>query len=162
MADPAASISPMTPPPDARPEQIDTSSAILIVVGAHLRAEVTDRPLAYRLRERLLAWLDAEHASSPDAAPEVIVCTDLWYLNADELRSRPTISVGPPGVNALTAYLADKVPSAFAIDNVLSVQLDTDFLDLTACCWGNEQSATASAIDAFCERYLDRFMERID
>jgi len=141
------------------PAPIDTSRLILIVVGAHLRAEVSDRPLAYRLRERLLTWLD-RHAEREGAPPDVVVCTDLWYLNADDLRKRPTISIGPPGVNALTAYLADKVPSAFAIDNVLSVQLDTDFLDLTVCCWGNEQSATASAIDAFCERYLDAFMER--
>src|SRR5690606_17195266 len=32
---------------------------ILIVVGAHLRAEEADRPIAYALREKALAWLDA-------------------------------------------------------------------------------------------------------
>jgi len=46
----------------------------------------------------------------------VLVCSDVWYLNNDPLRSRPTISIGGPGVNALSAYLADKLPSAFAIE----------------------------------------------
>src|SRR4051794_33570264 len=41
--------------------QPDPQRVLLIVVGAHLQAEISDRPLAYRLREAVLRWQD-EHA----------------------------------------------------------------------------------------------------
>ena len=98
--------------------RIDEDRLILIVTGAHLRAEVADRPAAYRLRESMRGWLATKgfsiHAS--DASEPVVVCSDLWYLNQDSLRTRPTVSVGAPGVNALSAYLGDRLPSAFAIN----------------------------------------------
>lgn len=139
------------------PNTIDTGRLLLIVVGAHLRAEVADRPLAYRLRERILRWLD-ERDEVP-AMPDVVVCTDIWYLNNEELRAQPTISIGGPGVNALGAYLADRLETAFVIEDVLAVQVDLDFVDPVASCWGTTHAATVNAIDAFCERYLDSFLE---
>ncbi len=134
----------------------DSDRLILIVTGAHLRAEAGDRPLAYRLRARMLRWLGRDGGEDPDAP--VVVCSDLWYLNRDELRSCPTVSIGAPGVNALSAYLADKLPSAFAVEGVLVVQLDPQFEDRLACCWGVDRGATASAVEAFAERYLADFM----
>jgi len=144
------------------PDTIDTSQLLLIVVGAHLRAEVADRPLAYRLRERILRWLDERRPAAPSedwSDPEVVVCSDIWYLNNDDLRSQPTISIGGPGVNALGAYLSDRLETAFVIENVLAVQVDLDFVDPVASCWGVTNAATVNAIDAFCERYLDGFLE---
>ncbi len=134
----------------------DTDRVILIVTGAHLRAETGDRPLAYRLRGRMLKWLGHDGRDDPDAP--VVVCSDLWYLNRDELRVRPTVSIGGPGVNALSAFLGDKLPSAFAVEGVLVVQLDLEFEDRMACCWGVDHAATAAAVDVFAERYLDDFM----
>lgn len=139
------------------PSPIDTGRAVLIVTGSHLRAEQCDRPLAYRLRERMLAWLDS---SEETGGCDIIVCSDLWYLNNDDLRDRPTISIGGPGVNALAAYLADKLPSAFTIEDVLTVQMDLDFVDLVASCWGINNASTVAAVDAFAERYLDEFLAR--
>jgi len=136
---------------------INTARLILIVVGAHLKAELADRPTADLLRQRLSAWLTKHE---PDSNCTVALCTDLWYLNVDDLRAQPTISVGSPGVNALTAYLGDKIPSAFTIDNVLCVQLDLDMTDLIACCWGADAHTTLAAVDAFCDRYLDAFMRK--
>jgi hypothetical protein len=141
--------------------EIDTDNVILIVVGAHLRAEVGDRPLGYRLRQRMIDWLDANTPKDPgdaDRARQVVVLSDVWYLNNNELRSRPTVSIGAPGVNALSAFLADKLPSALAVEDVLLVQVDLDFEDIIACCWGVNTAATMSAVDGFCERYLDAFM----
>lgn len=132
----------------------DSDRLILIVTGAHLRAETGDRPLAYRLRDRMLRWL----GRGDDQDAPVVVCSDLWYLNRDELRECPTVSIGGPGVNALSAYLGDKLPSAFAVEGVLVVQLDPEFDDRLACCWGVDHGATASAVEAFAERYLDDFM----
>jgi hypothetical protein len=138
--------------------QIEVENLILIVTGAHLHAEIGDRPVAYALQKRLTDWLARELPDDP-GRPQVLVCTDLWYLNNDPLRARPTISIGGPGVNALTAFLADKLPSAFAIENVLIVQADLEFTDCLACCWGAEPGATAAAVHAFEERYLDAFMD---
>ena len=42
--------------PDAEPG-LDPAYLVLIVVGAHLRAEEADRPLAYRLCEQVQAWV---------------------------------------------------------------------------------------------------------
>jgi hypothetical protein len=137
---------------------MDVENLILIVTGAHLHAEVGDRPVAYALQNRLTEWLRREVPGEADR-PQVVVCSDLWYLNNDPLRARPTISIGGPGVNALTAFLADKLPSAFAIENVLLVQADLEFTDCIACCWGAEPGATAAAVHAFEERYLDAFMD---
>jgi len=138
---------------------IDTDRLILIVTGAHLIAEAGDRPVAYGLRQRMLDWLATRGQPETPGNTRVIVCSDLWYLNNDDLRARPTISVGGPAVNALSAYLGDKVPSAFAIEDVLVVQADLDFVDVVACCWGKDRAATAAAVEAFAERYLDDFMD---
>lgn len=136
---------------------MDTDRLILIVTGAHLDAEAGDRPTAYGLRQRMIDWLSGK--GEADAAERVLVCSDLWYLNNDPLRARPTVSIGGPAVNALSAYLGDKLPSAFAVENVLLVQADLDFVDVVACCWGRDRAATAAAVEAFAERYLDGFME---
>ena len=82
---------------------------MLIVVGAHLRAEVADRPLAYRLRERIHAWLE-KFGTGMNVPIMPVVCTDIWYMNQEPLQNRPTISLGGPGVNALSAYYGQKLP----------------------------------------------------
>lgn len=126
---------------------------LLIVTGAHLRAEVLDRPIAYRLRERVL------EAMGEDADPaSVLVCSDLWYLNQEELRDLPTISIGGPTVNALAAYWGDRLPSVFAVDGVMIVQADFDTVPV-ASCWGVNAQATAAAADRFLAEHLDAFLD---
>lgn len=145
----------------------DPARLIVLVTGAHLRAETGDRPIAYRLRTRMLDWLAArglvdstpgEHPGADGAHHPVVVCSDLWYLNRPELRERPTVSIGGPGVNALSAHLADKLPSAYALDGVLLVQMDLELIERVACCWGTDHAATVAAVDAFIQKYLDDFM----
>ncbi len=133
----------------------DPDAILLIVVGSCLRAELSDRMLGYRLRERILGWQD-EIPCDPPLLP--VVCTDLWYLNADELRDRPILTIGDPETNAATAYLAGKLPTAFIIDETLRVQLDPDFVDLRGCIWGINPTTTISAVDLFLERYLDGYL----
>ncbi len=145
--------------------ELNIDQLLLIVVGAHLRAERFDRPLAYRLRERILRWQDAQRqqrkANGAAALIEPLVCTDLWYLNARELHSRPTIAIGDPSSNAAVAYFSTRLPTAFVIENTLRVHLDPEFIDCQACLWGATTGATASAIDVFIERYLDAFLEEV-
>ena len=128
---------------------------MLIVVGAHLQAELADRPLGYRLREQIIRW----HDDNPEADPLVpMVCTDLWYLNARELMVRPTISVGRPELNAVSAYFANRLPTALVIERSLQVQLDPEFVNLQACVWGVDEPATAAGVDLFEQRYLGPFL----
>lgn len=140
------------------PSEVDVDRLILIVTGAHLRSEIGDRPLAYALRARMNEWLE-ERFGGDDRPLDVVVCSDVWWLNNDELRDRPTVSIGGPGVNALSAYLADKVPSAFVIEDRLLVQVDLDYDQLLACCWGMDHAQTQGAVSAFMEKYLEGFLE---
>lgn len=138
---------------DGQPGQ-SRAPEVVIVVGAPPRAEQSDRPTAYALSDRIVRAVPAA------VRPRPLVCTDLWWLNDPSLRDRPTISIGAPEVNALTAYLADKLPTAFAIDDVLMVQLDPAFGDNLAACWGVNHRQTAAAVDVFAERYLSGFLAR--
>ena len=64
--------------------------------------------------------------------------------------------VGAPEVNALAAYLADKLGSLYVIDDVLMVQGDLE--EGVVSCWGITHDATARAAAAFVERYLEEFV----
>lgn len=131
---------------------------MVLVVGAHPDAERSHRPLAYRLRERILRWVDEPPPGELEVARVPLVLTDLWYLNARDLQSAPVISIGEAALNAATAYLANRLPTAFIIDGAFRVQLDTEFIDLRTCIWGSSAGTTASGIDLFVERFLDDYL----
>ncbi len=133
----------------------DLRTIMPIVVGAHLQAEIQDRPLGARIRRVIRQW-QMEHDQTPACVP--LVCTDLWYLNAPELVERPTISVGDPAVNAASAWFANRLPTAFMIEHSFQVQLDPEFIHLQACVWGVDHAATRAGVDLFLERYLDPFL----
>ncbi len=151
---------PKFPVPSDAPVNVDT--LLPIVVGAHPRAEKHDRPLAAALRDEIARRIARRFPGQPggDHAPlEPLVITDVWYLNDQSLRACPCVCIGSPGVNALSAYLGDKLPSAYVIDDTLMVQLDPELTELTCCCWGTNAAATAGAIRAFCDKYLDAFLD---
>jgi len=104
----------------------------------------------------MIGWLGTYFGGEAPVHP--VVCSDLWYMNNDALRSRPTVSIGGPGVNALSAFLADKLPSVFTIDEELMVQMDPEGGDRVVSCWGIDEEKTGRAIGIFVERYLDGFM----
>jgi hypothetical protein len=132
---------------------------VLIATGAHLRSEVGDRPLAYMLREEILERLEDRF---PDGSPlDIVVCSDLWRLNDESLSQVPTISIGGPGVNALTASLGNKLASVFVIEDRLIVQADLDFDDLMVCCWGMNHELTIAAVQAFLDKYLDLYLDAV-
>lgn len=102
----------------------------------------------------------ADRRSLPALDP--LVCSDLWYLNDDALRAQPTIAIGHPGVNALSAHLGDKLPTALVVDDRRLVQLDPELIDLAACCWGVDERETHAAVDDLCERFLEDFLDAAD
>lgn len=135
----------------------DAPNLLLIVVGAHLRAETADRPLAYRLAERIRAWVE-KHGRSLNAPPVPVVCCDVWYINDESLHHRPTISIGGPGVNALSAYFHDKLKTAAQRQDQYVLQFDPDFVDLRASIWGMDHKLTVQALNRFVEKHLSDFV----
>lgn len=144
-------------------KELELDRLILIVVGSHLRAETADRPIAYRLRERMLENLNSlvEKEPEEDDPVDIVVCTDVWWLNNEHLRECPTVSVGGPGVNALSAYLGDKLPSAFVVDDQMIVQMDIELTDEWVCIWGADHERTVQACEVFIERYLERYLKTV-
>ena len=140
---------------------IEEQIRFLIVTGAHLRAETIDRPLAYLLREKVLGWLRRNVTPTTkegEVDARVVVCSDVWYMNQEELRAKPTISVGGPEVNAFTAYVASRLPSLLAIEGKLLVQGEPSFDPPVVAVWGAHAEQTARAMAAFEQRYLEAFL----
>lgn len=132
----------------------DLHDRILIVVGASLRAEEADRPLAARLAT------EVEKRLGPDFGRRVTVVTDVLYLNDENLADCPAIALGGPGVNGLSALLLRQLPSALAIDHKLIIQLDPEREDRRCCLWGMDHELTVAALELFIEKgYLDFFLE---
>jgi hypothetical protein len=136
---------------------VEIDNLLLIVVGSQVRCEVFDRPLAARLQAAVAEALD-----QADAPLAPLVCTDVLYLNTEPLQGRPAISVGGPGVNALSAYLYPKLPTVLSVEDQYVVQMETDAPPLRAALWGAGHEQTALAIDAFTRRYLPVFLDAID
>jgi hypothetical protein len=135
-----------------------------IVTGVQLNAELGDRPLAYRIeseiKQMLSTLLPTQHGEMPRLAPAVV--SDVYYLNSAEAQDRPVISVGGPGVNGLSGLLAEQLPMAVAIENVLVVQMDLEMNDPRCCVWGMTHLDTVRAVDLFIAKgYLKTFVEGV-
>jgi hypothetical protein len=140
---------------------VDPANLLFIVTGTHLTAELGDRPLAYRIeaasRPILARLLPTPPGARPRLSPAVV--SDAWFVNNDDVQDNPVISVGGPGVNALSALLYEKLPSALAIENTLLIQLDLDGEDPRAAVWGMTHLDTIHAVDLFLSRgYLETFL----
>lgn len=138
-----------------------SDNLILLVVGAHIRAEMHDRAVAVDLHKAIDAAVRTRWSAAGcvDDPPEVVVITDLWRLNDPLLAPLPQVAIGHPDVNALTAFLADKIPPAFVIDGELAVQFDAAAPEAVAACWGTTHAATARAVAEFIDRYLESFAD---
>ena len=139
----------------SQPIELNPNVALPIVIGAHPIGEIDHRPLGYRLSEVISSRMEA---MDPSQALTPLVCSDLWYLNDRTLMERPTIAIGDPAINAATAFLSNRLPTAFVIEGMLRVHFDPELIDLHACMWGVDRQATAMAVETFIERYLDEFV----
>lgn len=138
------------------PLEDDPSGLILLVTGSTLRAEICDRRLAYRLRRAILRRLPEETVWEP------VVISDIWYLNSESLQNQPTISVGGPGVNAVSQLFYSRLPTRLGIDGVLLIQMDAEMQDQRCCVWGMDHERTVEAVRLFVKRgYLDEFLTGI-
>jgi len=143
--------------PDA---PIEVDRLLLVVVGAHLRAEVADRPLGDRLVRQIRAWQRRE-LDDLDEPLLPLVCTDMWYLNEPSLLERPAIVIGEPGVNAASAFHASRLPQAIVIDDAWEIRMDVECIDLRVALWGDGPVQTERAADEFTRRCLDRYLRAV-
>jgi hypothetical protein len=143
---------------------IDTDRLICIVVGVQLRAELGDRPLAYRVEQELKARLEAALGKPAGGGPPrlaPVVISDVYYLNSEELQDRPAISIGGPAMNALSATLVDKLPTAVAVEDTLVIQMDLDMEEQRCAVWGMNHLDTVRAVELFVSKYLDAFVRGV-
>jgi len=133
--------------------------SVVIVVGADLRAETMDRPIAAALLRGVNTVLAREAAACGRTIAAAVLCTDVWYLNSSTLRLCPTISVGGPELNALSAYLIGRTQPVLAVEGRYAVHADPRREQLAACLWGVDATNTAHAMDAFCTRHLEGFVQ---
>lgn len=144
---------------------VDVDRLIPIVTGVQLNAELGDRPLAYRVEaeaKEILGRLigPPEAGGPPRLAPAVV--SDVFYLNHEPLQTRPTISIGGPGMNALSAALVNELPTVVAIENVLVVQMDLEWNDVRCAVWGMDHLDTVRAVELFLTKgYLETFLRGV-
>jgi hypothetical protein len=145
--------------------EIEPDRLLPIVTGVQLKAELGDRPLAYRIEQetrRLLLDLLGKPADGelPRLAP--IVLSDVYYLNTEELQKRPTIAVGGPGMNLLSANWVEQLPTAVAIEDTLVIQMDLNMRDRRCTVWGMDHLSTVRAVELFIVKgYLETFVKGV-
>jgi hypothetical protein len=145
--------------------EVDVDRLIPIVTGVQLNAELGDRPLAYRIeaeaREILARLIDRPDPEQPLRLAPVVV-SDVFYLNHEPLQARPTISIGGPGMNAVSAALVNELPTVVAIENVLVVQMDLEWNDVRCAVWGMDHLDTVRAVELFLAKgYLETFLRGV-
>lgn len=137
-----------------------TEDLLCVVVGAHLRSECEDRPIAEWLVETIRRRL-VQHLGPSAGSRRVVpmVMSDLWYLNDRLLTQQPSIVVGDPSVNAAAAHHAVRIPQMLVLEDALRIHLDPEYPRVRAVMWGSGCDRTEQAVRIFAERYLDGFLE---
>ena len=138
-----------------------TEQLLPVVVGAHPRAELADRPWAGRLARGLRAGL-RERGVDLGSGLIPLVMTDVWYLNDEALMQQPVIAIGDPGVNAASAYFATRLPAVYAVENACQVLLDSELLETRVCLWGVNDASTAAAIEYFEQKWLEPYLDAVE
>jgi hypothetical protein len=139
-------------------QEIDANQTILIVVGADLKPEEIDRPMAYKLKSAFESSpLFEEHPFR-----KCLVISDALYKHDKIIKVCPTVAVGGPGVNLVAAELVERLPVYLARENRYYIQSDRDFSERKISIWGMDREATEEAIDIFIENgILDNFLKSI-
>ena len=99
---------------------------------------------------------------SPDGEPprlSPVVISDVFYLNSEEMQARPAVAVGGPAMNAVSALLVDKLPTAVAVEDTLVIQMDLEMEDQRCAVWGMNHLDTVRAVELFISKYLYPFVE---
>ena len=104
---------------------------LLIVTGSTLRAEEMDRPLGYYLKQRIEDCLSQATTNGQSGLEDYLVriVADFRWIHDEPLQSLPTISLGGPGVNALSHRWMEEVPVSLAFSERYFIQMDPDLAE---------------------------------
>jgi hypothetical protein len=135
---------------------------LLIVTGSTLRAEEMDRPLGYYLKQRIENSLAQAVATKQSSLDDYLVriVADFRWIHDEPLQSLPTISLGGPGVNALSHRWLEEVPVSLAFSERYFIQMDPDLAEPRVSIWGMDNASTQIAVSVFVDRFLPRFLDR--
>lgn len=142
--------------------EVSSSRWLLIVTGSTLRAEEMDRPLAYYFKQRIEQVIRETHAKGRSGLEGYVVrvVADFRWIHDEPLQVLPTISLGGPGVNALSHRWLEEVPVSLAFGERYFIQMDPDLAEPRASIWGMDNATTQIAVSVFLDRFLERFLER--
>ena len=135
---------------------------LLIVTGSTLRAEEMDRPLGYYLKQRIEQTLFEAPTKGCQGLEDycVRVVADFRWIHDEPLQSLPTISLGGPGVNALSHRWLEEIPFSLDYSERYFIQMDPDLAEPRASIWGMDNNTTQIAVSVFVDRFLTPFLER--
>jgi hypothetical protein len=135
---------------------------LLIVTGSTLRAEEMDRPLGYFLKQKIEDALEHSALTGRRGLDDyqVRVVADFRWIHDEPLQSLPTISLGGPGVNALSHRWLEEVPVSLAFSERYFIQMDPELAEPRASIWGMDNASTQIAVSVFVDRFLPRFLDR--
>jgi hypothetical protein len=135
---------------------------LLIVTGSTLRAEEMDRPLGYYLKQRIEDSLSQAVIKGQHSLEDyhVRIVADFRWIHDEPLQNLPTISLGGPGVNALSHRWLEEVPVSLAFSERYFIQMDPDLAEPRASIWGMDNASTQIAVSVFVDRFLSRFLDR--
>jgi hypothetical protein len=125
-----------------------------------------DRPLAYYLKQRIEGILGLSPQTSPlkqGTVPsdfQIRVIADFRWIHDEFLQGLPTISLGGPGVNALSHRWLEEVPISLAYNERYFIQMDPDGSEPRVSIWGMDNTTTQLAVSVFVDRFLPQFLER--
>jgi len=138
--------------------EIDVNQTILIVVGADLKPEEVDRPLAYKLKQAL----EASPHFGDHPFRKCLVISDALYRHDKIIGVCPTVAIGGPGVNTVAAEFIEQLPVYLSQENRYFIQLDKSFKDPKISIWGMDRNSTEEALDMFIANgILDDFLKAI-
>jgi hypothetical protein len=123
---------------------------------------VTDRPLGYYLKQRIEDSLAQAAATKQPGLDDYLVriVADFRWIHDEPLQSLPTISLGGPGVNALSHRWLEEVPVSLAFSERYFIQMDPDLAEPRVSIWGMDNASTQIAVSVFVDRFLSRFLDR--
>jgi hypothetical protein len=125
---------------------IDTDETIVIVTGSGIAAEERDRPVAYVLKQEI------DQLGQGQAYRRAVVVGDQWYLENRVFHLNPTIAIGGPGANAVSAEFAGVMPTLFQENDESFVHADIEGEVKRAVCWGMNAASTEAAVRLFVNR----------
>jgi hypothetical protein len=134
---------------------VDVGETVAVVVAGELDPEAPDRLSALALK----AEIDRRGAGHPYR--RAVVMTDQAWFETPLFHASPTIAVGGPGVNGVSARFGQELPTVWTADDRALIQAEFREAAPRATVWGMDRDATAASVEAFMVRgWLDEFLDR--